>query len=339
MKAAVITGPRQVEFRREPYPRVGDDQVLVDISTCGICTFERWVFAGQKQWYPVSPGHEVSGYVVALGAAVDGLAGSPRVGDLVTIDLLTRCGTCGSCRRGNTGLCRAPQGMRLEDGTVAFGGFLETIAVPARSVYPVGAAPVRHAAMGEPIACCVHSIRRSGFRSGDRVAIVGGGLMGRLHLALTRIGGAATIGIIDLNGERLAAAAAAGADWVATPEQAPGVGGRQDVVFVTAAGGIDLAVELADVGGVVVLYSSFDEGVAATINADRAHRDEISIVGAYNQEPEDWRRAAAIIRSGVVGDELDALFTARYAFDEVGAALRLVTSEPTFRVFVEHGRG
>ncbi len=338
MRVAVITGPGQVEIRHEDYPKPGKDQVLVDLAACGVCTFERRLFAGENHWYPVSAGHEAAATIVAAGEAVDGLAGSPQVGNRVTLDLLTRCLTCGPCRRGRTALCQYQQGRTLSDGTVALGGFVETITIDARSVHPVGEASMVHAAMGEPLACCLHSLRRGGFRAGDRVAIIGGGLMGRLHLALTRLGGASRTGVVDPSSERRRQATGAGADWVATPERAGGLAGTQDVVFVAAMGGVDLALELADTGGTVVLFSAFDPQVRASIGADRSHRREISIVGAYNQEPEDWRLAANLIRSGVLAPDLDRLVTARYPFDRVSDALTRVTTQPTFRVFVEYDR-
>ncbi|MCY4622355.1 MAG: alcohol dehydrogenase catalytic domain-containing protein [bacterium] len=339
MKAAVITGPGQVEFRTEPCPTPGPDQVLVELAACGVCTFERRLFAGDKPWYPVSPGHEISGVVVEVGSGVDALEGSPQVGEAVTVDLLTRCLTCGPCRRGRTALCRYRQGRHLSDGTFTFGGLVETISVNARSTHPVGSAPMLHAAMGEPIACSVHSLRRAGFMAGARVAIIGGGFMGRLHMALVRIEGASAIGVVDISVERRREAEEAGADWVAGSREARQVGGLQDVVFVTAMGGLDLAVEMVAPGGSVVLYSAFDPEATVNVPADRAHRDEVSIVGAYSQEPEDWKRAAAIIRSGVIADDLDRLVTARFPLSRAHEALTLVTSRPTYRVFVENEPG
>ena len=339
MKAAVITGPGQVELRTEPYPIPGPDQVLVALAACGVCTFERRLFAGDKRWYPVSPGHEISGLVVEVGSAVDGLEGSPQAGEAVTVDLLTRCLTCGPCRRGRTALCRYRQGRSLSDGTFSFGGLVETISVDAKSTYPIGSAPMLHAAMGEPIACTVHSLRRAAPMVGGRVAIIGGGFMGRLHMALARIEGASAIGVVDISEERRRQAEDAGADWMARPRAARQVGGLQDVVFVTAMGGLDLAVEMVAPGGSVVLYSAFDPEAKVGIAADRAHRDEISIVGVYSQEPEDWTRAAAIIRSGVIADDLDRLVTARFPLSRAHEALTLVTSKPTYRVFVENEPG
>jgi L-iditol 2-dehydrogenase len=335
VKVAVITGPGDVELREEPDPTPGPDQVVVEVAACGICTFERRLFAGDKKLYPVAPGHEAAGVITAVGPGVDGLAGAPRIGDRVTFDLLTRCGTCGPCRRGKTSLCRHRQGRILSDGTMSMGGFSDSIAIDSKSVYPIGDAPMTHAAMGEPIACCVHSLRQGGFRPGDRVAIIGGGLMGRIHMALARVGAASSIGVIDISQERLDAALEAGADWVAKPEDALEVGGMQDVIFVTAMAGVDLAVEMANKGGTVVLYSAFDKELPATVGADKSHREEVSIVGAFSQEPDDWKYGAALIRSGLIADELDSLVTATFPFERISEALHLVTSEPTYRVFVE----
>lgn len=335
MKVVVFTGVGQVEVRDEPSPQPGPVQVVVDVGACGICTFERRLFAGDKKWYPLAPGHEAAGVISAVGAAVDGLEGSVKVGDRVTMDLLTRCGTCGPCRRGKTALCRFRQGRKLADGTVSFGGFAGQIAIDAKSAYPVGDAPIHHAAMGEPLACCVHSLRQGGFRPGDRLAIIGGGFMGRLHLALARVGGAASVGVIDVSPERLELARAAGATWTATPDEALATGGKQDVICVTAMAGVDLAVSMADKGGTVVLYSAFDEALPATVGADKSHREEVAIVGAFSQEPEDWKLASSYIRSGIIARDLDAMVTARFGFDRVTEALTLVNTKPTFRVFVE----
>lgn len=335
MKVIVFTGAGEVEIRSDLSAEPGPDQLIVDIDACGICTFERRLFAGEKRWYPVAAGHEAGGVVTKLGSAVDGLPGSPQVGDRVTIDLLTRCGTCRPCRRGKTALCQSEQGRVLSDGTVSMGGLSDRIAVNAKSVYPIGDAPMEHAAMGEPIACCVHSLRQGGFQAGDRVAIIGGGFMGRIHMALAKIGGASSIGVVDLSQERLDLAREAGATWTAKPTDAMGVGGKQDVVFVTAMAGVDLAVDMADLGGTVVLYSAFDPHLAAAVGADKSHREEVAIVGAYSQEPEDWRVAAAYIRSGIIAHDLDAMITAKYDFSSVNDALTLATNQPTFRVFVE----
>jgi threonine dehydrogenase-like Zn-dependent dehydrogenase len=337
MRVAVVTGPDLIELRDEPTPTVQPDQLLVEVGACGLCTMERRLFLGEKRVYPVAPGHEVAGRVVDVGSAVDGLPGSPRVGDVVTVDLLTRCGTCHACRRGRTALCKRPQGGALSDGTISMGaGLAEFVAVGAHQAWATGDAPIEHAAMGEPLACVAHSLRLGGFRAGDRVAVIGGGYMGRLHAALARAGGAAAVGVVDVSDERRADAAAAGAAWSATPADAEPAGGLQDLVFVTAGapGALELALALCDDGGTVVIYGAFPKELTVPVGPDAVHHHELSIIGVYSHEPQDWRTAAGLIRSGALAAELDRLVSARYELERVVDAFRQVATTPTYRVLV-----
>jgi len=337
LRVAVVTGPGAVELRDEPTPAPGPDEVLVEVAACGLCTMERRLFLGEKQIYPVAPGHEAAGRVVDAGAAVAALPGSPREGDVVTVDLLTRCGTCSSCRRGRSALCKQPQGGALADGTISMGaGLAEYVRVPARQAYATGDAPVEHASMGEPLACVAHSVRLGGFRAGDRVTVVGAGFMGRLHLALCRALGAASVGVVDVSAERLAGATEAGAAWTATPDAAATTGGSQDVVFVTAGapGALELGLALADDAATVVLYGAFPKDLAVPVHPDAIHHHELAVIGVYSHEPEDWKAAAGFIASGTLARDLDALVTARFALRDVGGAFTLATTKPVYRVLV-----
>ena len=337
MQVAVVTGPGAVELREEPRPAAGPDGVLVSVGACGLCTMERRLFDGTKPVYPVAPGHEAAGRVIEVGEAVASLAGTPQPGDLVTMDLLTRCGTCHMCRRGRSALCKRPQGGTLSDGTISMGaGLAEVVRVAAAQTYRVGEIPIEQAAMGEPLACVVHSVRLSGFRAADRVAVIGAGYMGRLHLALCRAWGASRVGLVDIDEQRRTEAAEAGADWAAGPEGLAEWQGRHDAVFVTAGapGAVELALDLCDDAGVVVLYGAFPKDVLASVGADRIHHHELSIIGVFSQEPEDWRTAAGLLESGALAADLDRLVTARYRLDEVADALTLAASQPVYRVLV-----
>jgi L-iditol 2-dehydrogenase len=331
MRVAVVTAPNELELREEPSPALRPDELRVKVGACGLCTMERRLYLGIKRFYPVAPGHEVAGTVIETGEAVKDLPGVPKVGDTVTVDLLTRCGACSACRRGRSALCRQPQGGALADGTVSFGaGLADEVVVPAAQAYGTGAAPIEHAAMGEPLACVVHSARLGGLRAGDRVAIIGGGYMGRLHLALARQRGAASVGLVDVSTERLADTPA---DWTATPETAEG---EHDLVFVTAGapGVLETALRLTGDAGTVVLYGAFPKGLEVPIDPDYLHHHEVSLIGAYSQEPQDWAEAAALIGSGRMAADLDALVTARFPLADVDKAFDLAANTPVFRVLV-----
>ena len=89
MRVAVVTGPGSIELRENAGPKAGAEDVVVEVGACGLCTMERRLFAGEKKIYPVAPGHEAAGRVVDIGSEV-ATQGGPALGDLVTLDLLTR---------------------------------------------------------------------------------------------------------------------------------------------------------------------------------------------------------------------------------------------------------
>jgi L-iditol 2-dehydrogenase len=266
------------------------------------------------------------------------LPGGPSIGDLVTVDLRTRCGVCHACRRGRSAICLAsqsrPSGL---EGVISIAGALsDVIVVDADHVWPVGDVSVEQAAMGEPIACVAHSMRRGGFLAGDRVAVLGGGYMGRLHMTMARAAGAMSVGIIDVSQTRREEADTAGVHWTAAPESARAVGGECDVVFVTAGapGSLDLALDLVAKGGSVVLYGAFPDDLAVGVHPNHMHHAETSIVGVHSHEPEDWRTAAGLIASGAIASELDDLITARFSLADVFDALQLASTKPVYRVLV-----
>ncbi|TVL89227.1 zinc-binding dehydrogenase [Streptomyces sp. SAJ15] len=336
MRTAVITAAGRVEVGEIPVPEVGDSEVLVRIAACGLCTMEGNLYAGRMPVYPTAAGHEVSGWVERIGARAAELEDTPAVGSLVTVDLLTRCGACRACRRGDSAICAAPQGGVRSDGAITMGaGLSEYVRVPAGHVWSVGDADPALAAMGEPLACVVHSLRRGAFRPGDRVTVIGAGFMGHLHLALARHFQARGVVVVERDEQRRAAIEPAGPDAVVAPERLAEVE-KADVVFVTIASAPAIATALEAVadGGRIVLFGGSPDGPPAELPGYEVHRRQLTVTGSYSQEPEDWRTAAELLRGGALTERLERLVTARYPLNEVEKALRQTAETPVYRVVV-----
>src|SRR5205085_696573 len=101
MPAAVLRGPGQLSVEQVPVPEPGPDEVLVEVSHCGVCgsdlhmVLDGWGTAGRVG------GHEWSGRVAVVGSGVH--RWSP--GDSVVGGAPTGCGKCAHCRRGRVSLC------------------------------------------------------------------------------------------------------------------------------------------------------------------------------------------------------------------------------------------
>ena len=236
MKTAVLVGPEKIEVQEVETPKPKPTEVLVKLKNCGICTLEQRLFSGEmKIYFPIVPGHEVSGEVVEVGA---GVISGLKKGMPVAVDLVMRCGECYFCRTGQSNMCE----NRFNEGLRVLGGFSEYIAVRPSQVYPFSnELSFREASFTEPVACCIRSLKRIGVSLADDVLIIGAGAMGQMHLQVARAMGARVI-ISDPDSKRLEKASELGAAVIVDPdngnlkdEVAKLTGGRgADAVVVTS---------------------------------------------------------------------------------------------------------
>src|ERR1700754_1846433 len=151
--------------------------VRVAVEPCGICPSDAIFVDGQ--WpglqFPLTPGHEIAGRIDALGAGVRGW----REGERVAIGASGGyCELCRSCRRGDLVHCEA----RMVTGATFPGGYAEYVIAPANALARI---PDDLSAVdAAPIACAgltmFNSLRHTGARPGDLVAILGIGGLGHL---------------------------------------------------------------------------------------------------------------------------------------------------------------
>ena len=174
--AYVVRGARaRLEpFEYEPQPLAGDD-VEIQITHCGICHSD--VHLADGEWgdvFPLVPGHEVIGVVVA--------GKGHEVGQRVGVGWQRgSCGVCEYCRGGEEELCLGSQATCVG----SYGGFADRIRVSGRFALPIPESlPSETAA---PLLCggiTVYSPLRRFAAGGSRVAVVGIGGLGHLALQL-----------------------------------------------------------------------------------------------------------------------------------------------------------
>ncbi|MCX7863752.1 MAG: zinc-dependent alcohol dehydrogenase family protein [Novosphingobium sp.] len=134
MTAMVCDGPGQplrAEQRALPVPGAGE--VLVRVLACGVCRTDLHVVDGDiPASYPIVPGHEIVGQVLAIGRDVEGFA----IGDRIGIPWLGQvCNTCTYCREGRENLCDHPQFT----GATRDGGYASHALADARFCFPIPA--------------------------------------------------------------------------------------------------------------------------------------------------------------------------------------------------------
>ena len=191
----------KIEYRELPIPKIGNDDVLVQMKRVGVCGSDIQIYHGKHKYmkFPVVQGHEGSGVVARIGAGVQGI----KVGDRVTIQPQVVCGECAPCRSGHYNVCKNLKVYGVHTG----GMFAEYFSVPAAKVLVLPETlSFDEGALVEPAAVATGAIRRCGNLTGLNVVVLGAGAIGNLVAQVAVASGARKVVITDINQKRLAIA-------------------------------------------------------------------------------------------------------------------------------------
>lgn len=306
MKTLVWSGPEKMEVQEAAVPAFGEDELLLKVDAVGICGSEIEGYLGHNSLRvpPLVMGHEFSATVEAVGAKTNGFS----KGNKVVVNPLLSCGACNSCRKGLVQLCA----KRAIIGIHRPGAFAEYVHVPASAVHllPEGISPFR-AALTEPLACSLRAARRA--MEGHpfaNVVVFGAGTIGLLSFLTAQILGASKIIVVDTNEARLRTPEKLGAHAVFTPhtpdylhqiKEAMGPSGID--VIIDAAGfqaTRSAAVELVNLGGTIMNIGLGIDHTQIPINV--CIRNEISILGSFSYDKQDFYDALELLKSGKINE-------------------------------------
>jgi 2-desacetyl-2-hydroxyethyl bacteriochlorophyllide A dehydrogenase len=314
MRAVVLEAPGSPVVTTVPDPSPRPGEVIVSVDACGICGTDQHIFDGEfaPTPYPIVPGHEFAGEVVALGQGVDHL----EVGTVVAVDPTLPCHVCAACQGGRTNLCERWGAI----GDTVDGAFAEYVAAPAANLYRLPTSvPRSWGPLVEPISCAVHAFDRLAWRPGSDVLIYGAGTWGWVRQQLLRHAGAGRVDVVDRNPDRLPRAAQLGADATAMSADEFDTA-RYDLVVdaAGAVGAIEDGLGRVARGGTLLVFGVTSADAVARFSPFSVYNDEISIVGSM-AVLHSFGRARDLVAAGVFDGE--ALITARLAIDDYAAAI------------------
>ncbi|HXF71046.1 MAG TPA: NAD(P)-dependent alcohol dehydrogenase [Actinomycetota bacterium] len=261
MQAYRLTGWQQPpELQEVPVPDPGPGEVLVRVGGAGLCHSDLHVMdwpAGTLPYdLPFTLGHEVAGWVEAVGAGVPTEApGALEVGQPVAVYGPWGCGRCHRCRQGVENLCENAGQLRAAGGGLGRdGGLAPYMLVPsARFLVPLGDLdPVEAAPLTDAGLTSYHAIKRSLslLLPGSTAVVIGVGGLGHMAVQLLKALSPAQVVAVDVSQEKLALAREVGADAaVPAGEEAAGsvleVSGRRGAELVLDMVGSDQTLALA----------------------------------------------------------------------------------------------
>ena len=197
MKAAILEDIKKFKIANVDAPKPDNNKVIIDIIKTGICgsDIHNWD-AGEPKGLIM--GHEFTGKVVNPGSRTD-----LKIGDRVTALPISPCGNCEACETGNPQYCSETWthaiGLSLDNP----GGLTSTIAIRPDMVLKLpDNVTDEEGAMVEPTAVGLHAVHLADIRVGDKVLIVGGGIIGLVSAMFAKLEGAEFVAVSETNEAR-----------------------------------------------------------------------------------------------------------------------------------------
>jgi L-iditol 2-dehydrogenase len=298
MPAAVYKGQRTVVVEQVPVPELRADQVLIEVSHCGICgsdlhmIMEDWGTPGSV------PGHEYSGVIVATGAE----AGAFKAGDRVIGGPGRGCGHCRPCGAGRPNLCVQRPRTGIDPFTGAFARY-KAVDVDALYRVPAGL-DLRTAALTEPVAVALRGVRKAGPVKGP-VLVTGGGPIGQMTVSVLAATGVTDITVSEPVESRRRVAAKVGASSTIDPSALGHPALPMDVADPAYAAAfecsgrsdaMEAALDNLDRAGILVLSGT---GLRRPrFDPVRMILNELTVTGTVEYTPEDFEDAIGMLAGG-----------------------------------------
>ncbi len=261
----------------------GPGEVQVRIEAVGVCgsdlhSYSEGAVGGTPNVYPMLLGHEPSGTIVKTGAGVTGLA----AGDRGALEPALYCYHCEFCLSGHHNVCA---NIRFLSNPTHPGFFRELVNLPVSNFLPIPRGmSFGEAALSEPLAIAVHSLRLASIGAGETVAVIGAGPIGLLTIAALRAANAGRVWAVEPLAHRRELARAMGADVALEPGEAlkgilGGTGLRGVDCAIDCAAGEDTtsqAIQLARNAGRVAITGIHSSPVVS-VDASSMRRKELTI--------------------------------------------------------------
>lgn len=283
MRAILYTARGAATATSIPLPELESGHAIIRVQAAGLCHTDIDVLHGRygAGHFPLVPGHEYAGVVERVAEDVT----SVKPGDRVAVDPNLSCGSCPSCRRGLTNLCRNLGAY----GVTRAGGFAEFSAVKVTHLHKIGTLPFDVAALAEPLACVLNGLTSAGLEVGatgtQNALVVGAGPIGLLLALSLKARGVDLATVADINESRLQFARSLGLEAVVSGSSELNTR-RHSFDFVADATGVARVVEgmvnfTAD-GGTMLVFGVSAPDAKISLAPFEIFRRQLKLVGSHS---------------------------------------------------------
>jgi L-iditol 2-dehydrogenase len=253
------------------------------------------------------------------------------------------CGTCDNCISGKSNYCAQYTAFGIDRD----GGHAPFVKITSQFIGNMVPLPDTisdlEGSLLEPLSCVINGIRVSKIELGDTVVVFGTGPIGRMHIMLSKISGAAKVIAVDIAAKSLEKAVALGADVAidSSRESVPArimqeTGNRGANVVITAcpvAAVQEQAVGLLAPFGRLCLFGGLAAGSKGIqFDSNAVHYKNLVVTGCTGGSPEDYRIGIRLVENKKI--DLNKIISDTFGMNELEAAYKKAQSNPEGKVTI-----
>jgi len=329
-----INEPLEIQELSTPKPR--GSQVLIKVQSSGVCHSDIHLWEGGYEGvggqfikttdrgvkYPLTPGHEVAGFVENVGEDVEGFVKNEKV---LVFPWMGE-GLCQACRVGKENLCDKPRSL----GIYNEGGYAEYLLVPSyKYLVKLGDLDTDTSA---PLSCSAltayGAVKNAQLNPNDNVVIVGTGGLGLMAIQLAKATTGSKIIAMDIDDNKLQVAKQNGADFIinskkedpikAVKELTDNLGADAVLDFVNASKTVETDMLILRRRAKVVLVGLF--GGELQLNLVTMPTRAYKIIGSYTGSIHDLVELVSLARRGVI----KPVISNRFKLNQATEALQML---------------
>lgn len=197
MRCVKLKGVKKFEIGEIDVPVSDGNNVIIDVKKCGICGSDiHYWDAGEPVGLVM--GHEYCGVVSDIGSRED-----LKVGDRVTALPISPCGHCSACLTGNPQYCPDTWSHATGLSLTNPGALAPKMAIRPDMVLKVpDSVSDEEVAMVEPSAVGLHAVHLANIKVGEKVLVIGGGIIGLVTAMFAKMEGASYVALSETNNAR-----------------------------------------------------------------------------------------------------------------------------------------
>lgn len=325
MKAITYPSLGKVDYSDLAEPTAAADEVVLRVRASGICHTDIDVLFGRygSSTFPLVPGHEYAGEIVATGDSVTDF----KTGDRVVVDPNIHCGECRACKKGLTNLCDKLGAY----GVTVNGGFAEYSVVHQDNIVAIDGLSYEVAALAEPVGCVLNGLDAVDTKAIENALIFGAGPIGMLMALCLRTRGVADVTMADIDESRLELAASFGLSTVAANGDMSSL--ERSVDFAADATGVpgvaEKLINFAANGGNVLFFGVCPPGETIAVSPHDVFRRQIRMAGTHSLNHNIPQALQAIEQ---IGPDIERLVSHKIDLNDIAGFLDKSNTENSLKV-------